>query len=82
MVLELTPVSISAYNWKEKSEPQAEWQRTICVKGLITLPKLTAYGRTYTGEKPYRWELCGRPFSDSSSLKKHIITHPGGGSNK
>jgi KRAB domain-containing zinc finger protein len=33
--------------------------------------------RRYTGDTPYKCDICGKGFSDNSNLHKHIRIHTG-----
>ena len=39
--------------------------------------KLQTHFRIYTGDKPYKCDVCGKGFNGNGSLQNHIRTHTG-----
>eukprot|EP00095_Tigriopus_kingsejongensis_P005707 snap_masked-scaffold810_size94089-processed-gene-0.11 protein:Tk05707 transcript:snap_masked-scaffold810_size94089-processed-gene-0.11-mRNA-1 annotation:"zinc finger protein 674" len=47
----------------------------LCHKVLGNKSKLLTHHRSHTKESPYECQLCGKRFSENSTLRKHEATH-------
>ena len=50
-------------------------QTATCSKRFTTSSYLAVHKRIHTGDKPFKCNVCGKPFSDRGNLVRHAKTH-------
>ncbi|KAL4217651.1 Sal-like protein 1 [Mactra antiquata] len=63
---------------QDPSREKQMFECQTCGKKLTSSGALQTHMRVHTGEKPYRCDICDRPFSFKSNCTRHMLTHSQG----